>query len=728
MDHLTIKLFGSFQVHHGGKPLTDFATVKTRALLAYLALEANTAHGRDKLADLLWPDSPADLARQSLRQTLSYLKRALRGFEDLTIDRNSVELALTEADVVDVTAFAGLIDACRRHRHRDLLGCQSCIARLQSAAELVVGAFLADVYVKDSAPFEEWATLKREWTRRLATRTFGQLCEAYERRGNAAKALALAWRLCEMAPWDETAHRTLLRLLAADGQRNVALAHHREFSATLADELGVAPTEETQALVAQIRQGHVPPLIRPRHNLPAAATPFVGRRAELQAIGDHLASPDCRLLTLTGPGGIGKTRLALRAAEAQLGAYRDGLFWVSLNTCQSPEDVATAIGAAMAYAFDVRGEPEAQVRDYLRNKALLLILDNFEHVLEARSLISALLRYAPGTVLLATSRERLNLREEWVLELDGLPVAPADGSRDQDGDDAVRLFWTCAARAGYTSPAGYTNRAGHVPDALATGPSPDAVSDRMAAEEDAAAAIRICQLVDGVPLGIELAAASLPGAGVAAVAAQIAGSLDALSSRFHDMPARHRSLRASFDHSWALLGVAEQDAFSALSVFTGTFTTALAQAIAGATPEILQQLADKSLVQRGTDGHLSIHPVLRQYAAERLAQAPERASQLRDRHAGSYLALLADHAWELGRAARPEALAALQQRIGNIRAAWEWAVQRRHWPSLAQAADGLADYYLLRGPVQEGLPSSLRRSRRSQSGTVTVGRRRWDTP
>ncbi|MCK6623745.1 MAG: tetratricopeptide repeat protein [Anaerolineae bacterium] len=410
--------------------------------------------------------------------------------------------------------------------------------------------------------------------------------------------------------------------------------------------------------------------------LPTLPTPLIGREAELATLARLLRDPQCRLLTLVGPGGIGKTRLALEAASAQRELFSNGAYFVPLVSLSSPRFIIPAIADALGFVFSGPLEPKVQFLNYLREKCLLLVLDNFEHLLEGGELLAELLQQAPGVKLLVTSRERLNLQGEWLFDLQGLPVPPLDQVDRAEAYSAVELFAQSARRV----------QAGFV----------------LKAEERLAAA-RICHLAEGMPLAIELAAAWVRVLSCPEIAREIERNLDFLSSARRDAPGRHRSLRAVFDHSWNLLSVDERRVLGRLAIFQGGFERDAAEQVAGAALPILSALVDKSLLRRTKRGRYDLHEVVRQYALAHLADEAQNETATRDRHCDFYLALLQDREVALKSAAQGEAIRALTHEIDNVRAAWAWAVRREKFASLGPALRSFGLLSDIRGWLGEGI-------------------------
>jgi predicted ATPase/DNA-binding XRE family transcriptional regulator len=445
--------------------------------------------------------------------------------------------------------------------------------------------------------------------------------------------------------------------------------------------------------------GPLAPLAPPR-NLPPQATAFVGREAELAALDAHLADPAIRLITILGPGGMGKTRLALAAAEASWRApdysFPHGVYFVSLAPLSAPDQLLPAIAEALNFRFYPGGEPRQQLIDYLRHKRLLLLLDNFEHLKAGAGLVSDLLAAAPGLKALVTSRERLNLWAEQLFPISGLSlpddeVGGVNARGDGAASGAVRLFEQNArsVRPGF---------------ALTPRNQPYV--------------IEICRLVGGAPLGIVLAAGWLSALSAEEVAAEIGRDLDFLAVEMADVPERQRSLRAAFNHSWRLLTESERAVFRRLSVFRGGFDRAAAEAVVAAAPRDLQALVNKSLLVR-TGRRYDVHELLRQFAAEKLAESPDEEAATRERHSAHYGAFLRDLTEDWHSVHQLEALAAVTREADNVRPALQWALAQEAWQRLREAIEGWARYLEWQGRGAEGV--SFCRAIAAKAGALDKG-------
>ncbi len=414
----------------------------------------------------------------------------------------------------------------------------------------------------------------------------------------------------------------------------------------------------------------------PLHNLPVQTVPFVGRENELAEITQLVVGPDTRLVTILGPGGMGKTRLALEAAAQQRGSFERGVWFVPLAPLSDPAGIVTAIAEAVGFQFHQGGGAQRQqLLNYLRAKEMLLVLDNFEHLLDGAALVTELLQTAPLVKVLATSRARLNLGAEQVYGLTGMETPSDEQHVVFEEVEAVALFLTYAQRT-------------QVGFALT--------------DHEKSAIVRICRMLDGLPLGLELAAAWVRVLPPDEIAAELAADLDFLASGRNDLPERHRSMRAAFDHSWRLLNAPEQDALMKLSVFRGGCTARAARHITGASLRTLGALVDQSLVSRDpVSGRLEMHELIRQFAAERLEETSDQQA-VRDAHSAYYLDAVARREADIKGRQMMQAFDEIEPDIENIFAAWNWALDRRDFGHIARACESLALFFINRSHFEEG--------------------------
>jgi predicted ATPase/DNA-binding CsgD family transcriptional regulator len=408
--------------------------------------------------------------------------------------------------------------------------------------------------------------------------------------------------------------------------------------------------------------------VEPKNNLPPERTPFVGRENELTEIKRQFGQT--RLLSLIGPGGIGKTRLALKAAEGEVDAFEDGVFFVPLAPIRSVKEIVQTIAEAVRFPIATHEDPKIQLLRYLQKRELLLVMDNFEHLLDGVGIINEILQAAPAVKILSTSRERLNLQSETVLHVVGMTFPAQADSKDTLSYDSITLFLQSAkkVRPGFD-------------------PSPGEMEQ----------IINICQSVAGMPLAIELAAAWLHILNVDEIAAELVKDLDILATEVRDAPARHRSIRAVFDHSWSLLDQAERDIFTCLSVFRGGFTREAAQQVAGASLKQLAGLVDKSFLSHDPDsGRLEVHELLRQYAQKQLEKVSGGSSSAQAAHA-AYYAEFMEQRWEYVKGSKQmQALAEIEADMENVRVAWRYYLDQKNAPQIWKLIYGLWHFHWIR--------------------------------
>jgi DNA-binding SARP family transcriptional activator/predicted ATPase len=697
MPHLSIRVLGPFQVSLDGEPLSGFNSDKVRALLAYLASSPDRPHRRESLAGLLWPEFPERSARTNLRNALANLRHVIHdgaaSLPFLYVTRQTIQFNGRSDCWLDAAGF-----------QERLATAAPTSEQLEQALAVVRGPFLEGFTLADAAPFEEWLLLRREYFCRQVVETLDNLCTIYEGQGAYELALAHARRQVELEPWQEGGQRQVMRLLALSGHRSRALAHYENLCRTLQEELGAEPSAETKALHEAILSGELAPEpdlaagpLVPVWNLPASATPFFGRVDELAALEAKLAEPDTRLVTLTGLGGSGKTRLAVEMglwlAERDRQAlteqspltFAHGIVFVPCAALDSVETLAPAMADALRLRLE--GGP-GQLLDFLRRRRILLILDNLEQLPSAAGFLAEILRVATGVKILATSRERLQLHGEHVLQLAGLRYPAHD--LEPSSSEAVDVYELLAPYPALQLLADGVQRV---------------CSGSTHGSADLPVMLGICRLVDGLPLALELAAAWADVLSLNDILAEAQHSLDFLQVDWPDLPERHRSMRAVFDASWRRLDLAEQAAFSSLTVFRGGFTReAVGEVVAGAeaVPRLLAALVRKSflLYDRPTDRY-GVHELLRQYGAEKLAQEPAREAEAHDRHCAYYTGRLQRWKPELLGSRQQAALSEMEAESENIRVAWTWAVDQAQVERLDRATEGLGHFYWQSGRYRQ---------------------------
>lgn len=690
MARLQIRCLGDFQVKYDGAVVSGFETEKARALVAYLAVEIGRPIKRSHLAGLLWSDETEERALHNLRQTLTSLRKVFNhqqnATEYLQSDRDSIQLN-PEADIwIDVGEFKKALKRAYQHLEwRNGHGLIN-IRWLFKAADLFVGQFLRDFYLSRSALFEEWASLTRENIALQAIRALTLIADYHEKRGEYHLAIQSSMRIVELSPWDESARMRVIHLLGLEGQWSAAQSQYFALQIFLKEQLGVPPSVDMIALMEQIRSASAGKgVIHPRyptirHHLPKAISSFIGRKAELDDVMDLIVCSENRLITIVGTGGVGKTRLAIEIAQQLVGVFSDGAYFVPVISANHPLQIVQLIGEAIGLVYSEQIDQRKQLLDHLRDREILLVLDNFEHLLadpDSAQLLDEILCQTSRARMLITSREKLNLIQECVYQLHGLNF-PAEGRgsfEEIQSYDALDLFFRRAVQL---------QRSFKFDDANFN------------------SVIQICRAVDGLPLGIELAVAAIQEVGFETVAQKIDVDLDVLISNMANTQPRHRSLKAAFEVSWSLLSGREQAALSRLSIFRGGFDRQAAQAVVSASPFILSSLAAKSLLREENRQRYTLHEAIRQYAQEKLANRGE-LSVTREKQAGYFSSFLAEKSAHLLGPDQSAALVELHRDFGNVSLAWEWICENQCVAAMEACVDSLYQFFSIRSLFFEGI-------------------------
>ena len=503
--------------------------------------------------------------------------------------------------------------------------------------------------------------------------------ESGERKPSKQLAELLAKAL-EIPP-DE--HQTFIRV--ARGETNLERLHSPSLDPSLgsiSDALTPSPTGSVQQLSANLQPDFVP------NRIPLQTTQLLGRDSELAAMERLFNDQQCRLLTLTGMGGIGKTHLAIEFATRQQPAFPAGVFYVPLAPINSADAIVPAVADVFGFVFSGPSDPKEQLIIYIAAQLklpLLLVLDNLEHLLIQSSveekpvaveLVFEFLQRLPNIKILATSRERLNLQGEWTYELHGLAVPPQEFSGSLEDYSATALFLQSALRK---------------------------KADFDLTAKELSALIQICQLLDGTPLAIELAAAWIDLLTCKEILEEIRTNMGFLTTSMRDVPERHRSLRATFDHSWNLLSDQERDVLSRLSVFRGGFDRNAAERVASATLPLLASLVSKSLVRRTQEGRYDLHEVIRQYASSQLDEDEKRCYETCDQHSEYYLNLASEYENKLKSSSQQAAIRDMTAEFDNLRTAWNWGIKRSKFQTLGGAVRSFGWFFEVSGLIHDGI-------------------------
>lgn len=680
---LEVCLLGKFEIRLDNQPI-EIHSRPAQALLAYLMLNAETSYRREKIAALLWPDSDEVSARSNLRQALWRLRKAV-GEGYFRTNKISVGFNPQADYALDVDAL-----------QKDIVGSVSA-DRLIRMVSVYEGPLLPGFY-------DEWVIPAQTRLQAIFEDRMQMLLDRLIDEAHWREARVWAEWWISRGSVSEHAYRAFMMAAAGLGDRAGVAAGFQRCVEALEEDLGVEPSRKTRELMERLMSADRLPSdkIKPGQtaqtaNLPIQPTPFIGREDELAQLSALLNDPSIKLITLLGPGGIGKTRLAIESAKAQPGFFSDGVFFVTLTSVDDPAMIVSQIGDAINFSFHVRdqrthyaAEPQSrQLLAYLRGKNMLLVLDNLDHLLtpvlfnpgESRQgvneLISDIIRMAPRVKILATSRERLNLHGETGIVLSGLTYperAQSTKLADMSIYGAVRLF---------------------VKSSRLVSPAFDLTPENLAD------VIEICRLADGMPLAIELAAAWVAMLTPAEIAVEIRNSPDFLETDLQDIPGRHRSIRKVFDHTWNRLSPTEQMVFMQLSVFRGGYTRLAAQKVSGANLQDLRALLDKSLIRRNDDGRYQIHELLRQLGTEQLARLPAEEAVANDRHCAFYALFMKEKEKDLIGRKQAQALSDIEIEIDNVRAAWQWAVTHAKLEEIDRIMESLAEFYRIRGGRSE---------------------------
>lgn len=656
-----------------GEAETALTAGRAAQLAAFLAIRADWV-ARDELVALLWPDAEPQRGRHTLSQLLYQVRRTPWGRD---VEGEPTRLRWTVA--CDVAAF-------RRAAAEGAWG---------DATELYGGELLEGTSADGSGRFDTWLRGEREDLRESWREAVQAHAEALVRDRRWSDAARLLRRLLATDDLLEEAVQALMRCEARAGRRESAVQVYEAFRARLHDELALDPLEATVALAAAVRSGEVgpeadaPSVPPPAHppdrtearevrpgpvdNLPADPTPFVGRALELAELHQLMNRGSHRLVTLLGPGGEGKSRVARQLARERAGYHEEGALWIPLAAVRDASGAAAAVARALGVRIDP--EPTALVT-VLATQDRLLVLDGVEHLDDLGGLVLALLDGCPELTVLATSRAPLDLPGEAVMPLGGLAIPPRDDVDDAEVYDAVGLLLRAAHRVRPTfHPLG----------------------------AERTAAVALTRLLGGTPLAIEMAAGWLRMLEPSELLAEVRRDLGVLAAQEGASDLRHASLQAVFESSWSLLGRDERDALRRLAVFRGGCTRETAAQVADVPLGTLLALANRSLLQRDGAARFRAHAIVQRFAEDKLAATAEERERLVLRHERYFLDLADEADRRLDTPDQPAALARLEDEEANLIAALDRAVEASHVDAAQELIAALGRYWRWRGLIREGL-------------------------
>lgn len=613
---LHIETFGGLQITLDGEPVTGLISRKAFALLVFLAAEKRSV-SRDRMISLLWSETTQTKALGNLSVHLSSLRKKLNNF--LATDRHTIGLEANVSLLFDRNELeTAVLQAKELMRLNGRLN-RTAAGMLAAGLDLYRGDFLAGFHIRDAEGFDEWVTLERARLRTLVFEGFDLLHTLYISQGKPQLVIDGLNRQLNLDPFYEDGYRKLMKAYVHAGQQAEALATYERCAEILNRDLGILPDSTTVALQQEIVNGTFEDLAqglvgasnnRQIHNIPIAETSFLGRENELALI--HKRFDDdpaaCRLQTLVGAGGIGKTRLAMQIGRERESWYEDGVAYFSLEALEQADFLASEMLSVLGFERHDQIPAKKQLISHLQRRHMLIILDNFEQLLDesqtdalqAVGLLIELMQRAPDIQFLVTSRERLNIQGEWLVELNGLPYPATFEERRAGLYAAVELFKQRASQI--------------VPDIFWH----DAAADAL---------IRICQLVDGHPLALEMAAAQMRVKSIFQISEALQTSHSNLARKMRGVAKRHQSMTAVFDHSWRLLSGDEQQAFVQLSILRRAWSELMGMFLAQVSADLLERLVDQSMLRsvastsrRLNERTFDIHPLLRQFAKQKLAE------------------------------------------------------------------------------------------------------------
>ena len=668
---LNLTLLGGLQIQVDELPPAQFVSQRAALMVVYLTLTGKSIR-REALATFLWDDRTQAQSLANLRSLLARIPQEVKAC--LSIDRSTVRLAKTAVVQSDATRCLSAIEQALSVWD---------IQALESALTLYQGPFLDGIIVDDSEGLDHWIRTERERIHQVVITGYEQLCVAFLKNRALDKGIVCAKQLIQLDELRERPYQLLMELYGRRGERERGLHVFNQCQAMLNQDFGIGPSLPVIKLAERLRRQTRPPL----HAVPQAVTPFIGQEALLSRLVSVLTNEE-RLLSLVGYGGVGKTRLAIALARRLERQFWDGIVFIDLSGTAVTDDPKRSVMYQTAVSLALLPQEgvalEQQILNFLREKEILLIFDNFEpFISSSASLLSTILQQTAGTKLVVTSRERLHLRAEMVFTIRGLSY-PTDATLPDGVDsDALQLFEACAKRTGEQFSLHKTSPyLGEI--------------------------VKICQILEGNPLGIEIIATAMTIAEIPHIQEKITPSLTTITASQSDYPRRHKSLAAVFDYSWNLLTKDEQTALAHFSIVLGPVESTILNQIVTVPELTWERLTDKSLLINDR-ALFSLHPLVREFAQQRRVDMLTQAEEyiLWERYTTVYLAQAIEIQEKIEAGLPLETRDRLTHRLANIRIAWEWAASHYSPQLLASHAPAILGLYTQFNLAQEGLEVTL---------------------
>lgn len=664
-----LALFGPPTLSTSGSDQT-LRTNNPNLALIYLASRADWV-SRSELAFLYKPDETEEKALAYLRLQLHRAKQNAWAAQ-LEIDPNQLCWRVS----TDVQAFRQTVQE----------------ENWQEAIALYKAPFLAGQSFKGLVTYAAWVELEREQLGQSYALALKNETERFVAEGDFTKAAELSGDYLALDDLDEDALHLHLRCLALSGQKSRALKQFQAFKILLADEFDLDPRQSTLELIRSIEADEVAAQARTaasvrRPSLPQQGTRFVGRKQELKQLQTLLAKPDCRLVTVIGLGGAGKTRLALEAARANWDSYPDGVHLIALAPLTNEANVMTHLMQQFGLKAG-SGDLQGVVIQYLQDKHALLFMDNFEHLLGLKAFVQKLITQVPQLKLLVTSRERLNLQSEWLFELGGLSYPAVDAAEPLVSFEAYQLFTNGVRRLMPTF---------------------------QMSERDLDTVAELCRRLEGLPLALELAASWVSLMPLERILTEVDKGIDVLHSDLADLPERQRSMRSVLSSTWTRLSAAQQDLLAKLSVFQGGFTLEAVEAVTGAHLALLLSLYNKSLIERTSANGFGLHEIVRHYALEEFHKLKSQV-EVRSAHLTYYCDTVHDAAEHFDGLKQVECQRIIKQVYENIRSALDWSLETEPASCMNLTAD-MGVYWERTGNLQEANFYTSRALKKTTSGS-----------